>query len=48
MMEAQSMKDSLDMARSFISIGAEKEAFELLQAGGCKGTPEEKAMQKCS
>ena len=44
MMEAQSMKDSLDMARSFISIGAKKEAFELLQQVVAKGTPEEKAM----
>lgn len=44
MMQAQSMKDSLDMARSFISIGAKKEAFELLQQVVVKGTPEEKTM----
>lgn len=43
-MEAQSMKDSLDMARSFIAIGAKKEAFELLQQVVAKGTAEEKAM----
>lgn len=40
----QSMKDSLDMARSFIAIEATREAFELLQQVIKNGTPEEKAV----
>lgn len=40
----QSMKDSLDMARSFIAIEATREAFELLQQVIKNGTSEEKAV----
>lgn len=43
LMQGQSMKDSLDMARSFIAIGAKKEAFDLLQQVLEQGTPEEKS-----
>lgn len=38
-----SMKDSLDMARSFISIGAKNEAITLLQEVVQKGSPADKA-----
>ena len=37
------MKDSLDMARSFISIGAKNEAIALLQEVLQKGSPVDKA-----
>ena len=37
------MKDSLDMARSFISIGAKNEAIALLQEVLQKGSPADKA-----